>query len=71
MDRTAWQATVHGVARVRHHLATLLPLCGIQQIHSRIFFFTHTDFIIIYMVIVQKPKNYVEYFQFLLWVLQG
>ena len=23
------------------------------------------------MVTVQKPKNYVEYFQFLLWVLQG
>ena len=22
MDRGAWQATVHGVTRVRHHLAT-------------------------------------------------
>ena len=25
MDRGAWQATVHGVARVRHHLATKPP----------------------------------------------
>ena len=25
MDRGAWQATVHGVARVGHHLATELP----------------------------------------------
>ena len=25
MDREAWQATVHGVARVRHNLATKLP----------------------------------------------
>ena len=26
MDRVAWQATVHGVARVRHDLATKPPL---------------------------------------------
>ena len=25
MDRGAWQATVHGVARVRHNLATKPP----------------------------------------------
>ena len=25
MDRGAWQATVHGLARVRHNLATKLP----------------------------------------------
>ena len=25
MDRGAWQATVHGVARVRHHLVTKPP----------------------------------------------
>ena len=25
MDREAWQATVHGVARVRHDLTTKLP----------------------------------------------
>ena len=25
MDRGAWQATVHGVTRVRHDLATKLP----------------------------------------------
>ena len=25
MDRGAWQATVHGVARVGHNLATKLP----------------------------------------------
>ena len=25
MDRGTWQATVHGVARVRHDLATKLP----------------------------------------------
>ena len=25
MDRGAWQATVHGVIRVRHNLATKLP----------------------------------------------
>ena len=26
MDRGAWQATVHGVARVRHDLATKPPI---------------------------------------------
>ena len=26
MDRGAWWATVHGVTRVRHNLATKLPL---------------------------------------------
>ena len=26
MDRGAWQATVHGVTRVGHNLATKLPL---------------------------------------------
>ena len=25
MDRGAWQATVHGVAKVRHYLATKPP----------------------------------------------
>ena len=25
VDRGAWQATVHGVARVRHYLVTKLP----------------------------------------------
>ena len=25
MDRGAWQATVHGVSRVRHHIATKPP----------------------------------------------
>ena len=33
MDRGAWQATVHGVARVRHDLATiLLRLCSYKLI---------------------------------------
>ena len=27
MDREAWQATVHGVTRVRHNLATKPPPC--------------------------------------------
>ena len=27
MDRGAWQATVHGVTRVRHDLATKPPPC--------------------------------------------
>ena len=29
MDRGAWQATVHGVARVRHSLATKPPLLSL------------------------------------------
>ena len=43
MDRGAWQATVHGVARVGHDLATKPPpppdlrsityqLCGLEQV---------------------------------------
>ena len=34
MDRGAWQATVHGVARVGHDLATKPPLL----LHSKIFY---------------------------------
>ena len=30
MDRRAWQATVHGVARVGHDLATKPPPSGIR-----------------------------------------
>ena len=31
MDRGAWQATVHGVARVRHDLVTKPPPPGIEK----------------------------------------
>ena len=31
MDRGAWQATVHGVSRVRHDLATKPPLATCTQ----------------------------------------
>ena len=34
MHRGAWQATVHGFARVRHDLATKRPPCTQQQRHS-------------------------------------
>ena len=38
MDRGGWQATVHGVARVRDNLATKPPPPG-----SNIFLFENTD----------------------------
>ena len=31
MDRGAWQATVHGIPRVRHDLATKPPPCIIKS----------------------------------------
>ena len=31
MDRGAWQATVHGVARVRHNLAKIVAKFMVQQ----------------------------------------
>ena len=35
MDRGAWQATAHGVARVGHNLATKLPLVFLPgEIHG-------------------------------------
>ena len=33
MDRGAWKATVHGIARVGHDLATKPPPSYIQQYH--------------------------------------
>ena len=36
MDRGAWRATVHEVARVRHDLATKPPLPGKKQKVSKI-----------------------------------
>ena len=33
MDRGAWQATVHGVARVGHNLATKPPPLPIRGLH--------------------------------------
>ena len=35
MDRGAWQATVHGVARVRHDLATETPEKDYPQFGSK------------------------------------
>ena len=34
MDRGVWQATVHGIARVRHDLATKPPNQGHSFIHQ-------------------------------------
>ena len=44
MDRGAWQATVHGVARVGHHLASKQPI-----IKAYIFTFT--------VIISRVPKQ--------------
>ena len=35
MDREAWQATVHGVARVRHNLATKPPYTNVLLIKKK------------------------------------
>ena len=43
MDRGAWQATFHGVARVRHNLATKSPPKHIYQcIHTHTHMHTQT-----------------------------
>ena len=35
MDRRAWQATAHGVARVIHDLVTKPPFCNNNKLHYR------------------------------------
>ena len=45
MDRGAWQATVHGVARVGHNLVTKPPpLPPVTHYH-----FIHSNFTVIYL----------------------
>ena len=41
MNRGAWQATVHGVARVGHHLATKLPTLTLKPTYSKLAFPCH------------------------------
>ena len=45
MDRGAWQATVHGIARVRHDLATKPP--PPRLVYSP---FPHSPFLILYLL---------------------
>ena len=55
MDREAWQATIHGVTRVRHNLATK-PTIVFLKVHSKeIIFYKYYQFA--YFVIVVQSLN--------------
>ena len=45
MDRGAWQATVHGVARIGHDLATKPPPPGMEMIITAEYSQRHAAFL--------------------------